>query len=63
MSLKQSYDEWNRGRDRLIFDQESDRVFARQYFGESFNDYCKVMMRELMEIEARLEELEKDKAE
>ena len=45
----------------MIFDEEGDADFAKLYFGETVGVFCRNMMRELMEIEHRLDQLEGNK--
>jgi len=59
LSLRDEYIEFKESRGNPPFDIEGDEKFCRDHFGGSLNHFCKKIFAELMDIERRLDELEK----
>ena len=59
MSLRDEYLKHKDERKHIPFDYEGDEEFCKKQMGISMGDFCKKIFKELMEIEARLEELER----
>lgn len=59
MSLRDEYIEFKESRGNPPFDIEGDEKFCNAQFGGSLGSFCKKIFAELMDIERRLDELEK----
>ncbi len=59
MSLRDEYIKFRDERGNVPFDIEGDELFVKEKFGGNLGTFCRKIFQELIEIERRLDELEK----
>ncbi len=59
MSLRDEYIDFKEERGLIPFDQEGDKEFCDKALGMTLGSFCQRVFKELIEIEKRLDELEK----
>lgn len=60
MSLRDEYLKHKDERNHIPFDYAGDDEFCKKQMGLNLGEFCQKIFKELMEIEARLDELERN---
>lgn len=58
MNLHKKYQEYRDENGSIPFDDEGDSAFCRSYFGTTIPEFCRKIVKELVEIEMKLQEIE-----